>query len=547
MTPNNLLARINTGAVSAAPPKAVPPGLPTVDQAAGAAHPAGVPVWILNLLAAYPWLPYAVLLLAVLLAVILLVVLPWPTGLIAAIVVAGALIYLFWLLQRWASGDAPAQTISEANQTPASVDQLPNSPDFVLGDPGSTFRPSTGATDSPTAVRFKGALRDWYTLLTAGNAAALRPPLVPLDLTGMTSALIAALDPRITIQRRGLSLIAIPPWIRDLVGETFDEVMAYPKIDLPMYVPLKKPIELLLPNINLIAPNSITLIETNQKFIEAYMVGLNHEFGRKLLWRGYPTDQRGSYFRQFWDVRGFIDSEGLSHDPLKEKLYDIPELHRWSRSSNLGDHNNRASPGETGEQAILVIRGELLKKYPTAVIFAQHALWTQTNGKNDPDQARQLDELKPEEEQNPPRAKIRPPLYEAKADPDIYFFGFDLTVPEAKGGKNPGDDAGWFFVIKERPGEPRFGLEISRPGALKIFDELTWDDALPGAAPGQFLSAGSLAAVGLPTVSSTNDPEKDQNADDRTVDAAPPSSARWAYLLFRAPVMVAVHADEMLA
>jgi len=25
------------------------------------------------------------------------------------------------------------------------------------------------------------------------------------------------------------------------------------------------------------------------------------------------------------------------------------------------------------------------------------------------------------------------------------------------------------------------------------------------------------------------------------------SSARWAYLLFRAPVLVAVHADEMLA
>ena len=60
--------------------------------------------------------------------------------------------------------------------------------------------------------------------------------------------------------------------------------MAYPKIDLPMYEPLKAiSIELFLPNINLIAPDSITLIETNQRFIEAYMVGLNDEFGRKLL------------------------------------------------------------------------------------------------------------------------------------------------------------------------------------------------------------------------------------------------------------------------
>ena len=42
------------------------------------------------------------------------------------------------------------------------------------------------------------------------------------------------------------------------------------------------------------------------------MVGLNHEFARKLLWREYPTDQRGSYFRQFWDPGTYHDSEDLS-------------------------------------------------------------------------------------------------------------------------------------------------------------------------------------------------------------------------------------------
>src|SRR5262249_58603291 len=95
-------------------------------------------------------------------------------------------------------------------------------------------------------------------------------------------------------------------------------------------------------------------------------------------------------------------------------------------------------------------------------------------------------------EQTPPRTKIRTPLFEAKADPDIYFFGFDLSITEAKGqsGQNPNDDAGWFFVIKERPGEPRFGLELSRSGPLKVFDQLTWEDALPGGTAGPVLSAG---------------------------------------------------------
>ena len=547
VTPNNLLTRVNAGAVTPAPPKTIPPGLPTVNQAAGAAHPQGVPTGILNALAAYPWLPYALLIVALLLAVVLVAAVPFPAGLIAAVVVGGALAGGAVMLLLWRQADAPAQTIAETNQTPASVDALPKSPNFVLVDPGSMFRPTTGTTDSPTAARFKSALRDWYTLLAGSNAAAVRPPLVTFDLARMTGSLVAALNPRIAIPRRGLAQIAIPPWISVLIGDTFDEVMAYPKIDLPMYEPLKKKsIELLLPNINLVAPNSITLIETNQKFIESYMVGLNHEFARKLLWRGYPTDQRGSYFRQFWDVRSYIDSEGLSHDALKEKLYDIPELHRWPAGSNLGDHNNRAS--QPGEQAVLVIRGELLKKYPTAVIFAQHALWDHTNGKIDPGKPRLLDELAKGEEQNPPRSKIRSPLYEAKADPDIYFFGFDLTIPEAKGGPGENEnDAGWFFVIKERPGEPRFGLELTRTDPLEVFDELIWDDARPGIQAGDFLAASNLASVTLPTVTHSDEPEMAQNADDRTVNGAAISSARWAYLLFRAPIMVAIHADDMLS
>src|SRR5262249_7102979 len=244
--------------------------------------------------------------------------------------------------------------------------------------------------------------------------------------SAVTTSLVTAVDPSVTIPKRGLSLITIPPWIRELIGDDFNEVMAYPKIDLPMYAPLKEiSAELFLPNINLIAANSITLVETNQPFIEAYMVGLNHEFARKLLWREYPTDQRGSYFRQFWDVDSYIDSEGLSTDPLKEKLYDIPEIHRWAPTSGLGDHNNRAAPGTHDPQAVLVIRGELLKKYPNAMIYAQHAVWPIRDGQVDHTVPRDLVPLTPAEELQPPHDKVRSPLYEAKVDPDIYFFGFD--------------------------------------------------------------------------------------------------------------------------
>ncbi len=313
-----------------------------------------------------------------------------------------------------------------------------------------------------------------------------------------------------------------------------------------MYQPLKKiSDELFLPNVNLISQNSITILETNQKFIESYMVGLNHEFSRELLWREYPTDQRGSTFRQFWDARSALDTEGLSAEDLKEKLRDIPKLHRWPRRSALGGHDHREKPGGNEEELVLAIRGELLKKYPNAVIYAHHAAWQMTNGKIDPAKERTLEQLTPAEELKPPPTKLLTPLYEARVDPDITFFGFDLTVPRARGasGEHPNDEAGWFFVIKERPGEPRFGFDIESSLPIQTVNDVGWD-VVGGAgfAPANALQPLNLAPLGAADIEKTS-----QRDDDvKFLATAGVSSARWAYILYQAPVMVAVHAAEML-
>ncbi len=551
VTADNLLSRVNAGTVSAAPPKQPPQDAPTVDGFATAAEtaaqsaPTGLPGWVTTLLNTPGCGPQTLLVIAALIVIEIILSLPLRRALkLAASFGAAVLVVYQWLKQAQTTGQSAA-ALTETGQTPASVAELPDSPNFQIVLPVSaTPAPTIGTTDSATATRFKAALTDSYTLLQASREVA--PDFEPqtLALPQLTDKLIAGCEPVTVIPRRALSYIAIPAWIAGQLTESFGEVMAYPKIDLPMYEPLKeRSIELLLPNINLISENSITLVETNQKFIESYMVGLNHEFARTLLWREYPTDQRGSYFRQFWDVRSYIDSEGLSGDPLKEKLYDIPQLHTWPLTSALGTHNNREATGQTGEQAVLVIRGELLKKYPTAVIYAQRAAWVMKDGQIDTSQPRTL-----VDNDDPPMTDpsvVRSPLYEAKADPDIYFFGFDLTIAQAKGdsGQHPGDDPGWFFVIRERPGEPRFGLELDA-GTLEVFDDLTWDDAQPGGQPGDFLDSGSLAHVTL----STADPQMaTQRAEDLEVDSAAVSAARWAYLLYRAPIMVAVHADQMLS
>jgi len=562
--PRDLVMRLNAGQITPAPPKTTPAGLQTEQVLADQVQPPPEPAWLADLLRRYPWLPIATLILAALL--ILPALLAAPPLLVALGVVAAAGLLLLWGRMREIQRrlDQP-QIFADGAQTPDIVDRAPKSPDFRITEPGDAFRPTVGAVDSPEGVRFKSALKDVYAVDVAARAAAYQPPRQSLALGRITQATVATLHPDRSLPRLILDRILLPDRFFDrFKAERFDEVMNYPRFDLPMYKPLVDlSKEYFLPNINLIEPDSITLLETNQKFIEAYMVGLNHEMARELLWREYPTDQRGSYFRQFWDVSSYLPETGEDLATLKERLRDIPELHHWTPESALGDHDNREVGGAKEEELVLVIRGELLKKYPTAVIYAHLAKWQMKKNPDGPGEVidnskeRDLADIPPGMEDAPPRTIVKTPLYSAKIDPDIYFFGFDLTAEVAKGsdGSHPGDEdkPGWFFVIKERPGEPRFGLDLGGPNATKhTWNDLSWEDVAPGVLEGGFLQiTNATTPIGLTQPTDTSQAEFDEElaqykedkqvAWNKDVDAAD-----LAYVLYQVPVMVAVHANEML-
>ena len=540
-TAGQILTRVASGTLRPAPPKEPPAGATSVDDAAGAITPTETPPWIRDLLTRYPWLRFAPL--ALLVIAVLIALLPGPIiALVVAVVLAGPLIALYLRLERWQRGLALAASIREDRQTPAAVDALPTVPNFVISRPDSGFTPRAGSTDSAEATRFKAALRDAYTFT---SVAFPEPPRAPLELPALAGAVVTAIDPQVTIPARIRGTVTIPPWILDdLVGD-FTPVMAYPVLDEPMYKPLADiSSELFLPHINLIPPNSLTLLEANQAFIEAYMVGLNHEMGRELLWREYPTDQRGSYFRQFWDVSLALPAAPTPAD--RERLRDIPEIHRWSPQSALGQHDQRATQGEEA-LLVLVIRGELLKRYPRTVIYAHKAQWhRRRDGLLDASAERELVELTPADEQSLPPAKIRNPLFEAKVDPDITFLGFALDAQEARGGTTAEQDPGWFFVIKERPGEPRFGLD-EVPGdqvpRLVNWDNLAWKHI--GTPPGGVIHLDeTLSFVPYdPGLDQENKPDPEDAQASWRPDT---NAAELAYMLYRVPVLVAVHASRML-
>ena len=194
-------------------------------------------------------------------------------------------------------------------------------------------------------------------------------PLV--DIPALTSATLAKITPT-NAYKSMLSKMVI--WGKGVKVPPVDDMlpaMAYPDFPAPTYKLLvDRDKELLLPNLELIPPNTFSLLRTNQKFIESYLVGLNYEMGRELLWREYPTDMRGSYFRQFWDVKGIITPTTSSEDA--EALKDIAPIHTWGKDNPLGRNNARDKEGDS-EQLVFVVRGDLLKKFPNTLIYAQKA------------------------------------------------------------------------------------------------------------------------------------------------------------------------------
>jgi hypothetical protein len=507
------------------------------------------------------------LFLVILIILFLILTLASTVVIAAGLAFAAILLFIWQRFSTWTNELKTADLIDTAKLTPAMVDQMPSSSDFKLVSYKNNAAISTGGTvDNENSKRFKSALKDMAELFQYTEAD--KPVVVPdkmINVAEIAKITLENIRPEKTLPAWIKQQVRFPSWIKDQLNEGFVEAMAYPKINTPMYAPLRDiSSELFLPNIELIEHNSITLLETNQKFIESYMVGLNHEFSRELLWREYPTDQRGSYFRQFWDVSTVLQDPALAGKTEQEKrepYYDIPPLHRWKRASKLGEHDNRQPSNEPPkEEVVLVIRGELLKKYPNAVIYAHKAEWTKNDaGQPDLTQPRGLMNDAEGDKEKPDKRFVQLPLYRADAAPDITFFGFDLTVDVAAGESNPTtpDDmlnAGWFFVIKERPGETRFGLDIESADIeqeLITWNDLHWGKVLPGVDQGVIdVSKVNALPDRLDTFFKADDEGqafKTQYHDDKNVKwDTELDAASLAYILYQVPIMVCVHASEML-
>lgn len=318
--------------------------------------------------------------------------------------------------------------------------------------------------------------------------------------------------------------------------ETLYAPLAYPVFDDAMYEKVKElGTDYLVPNLKLMPNNCITLLNTNRAFVEAFLVGLNVEMGRELRWREFPTDERGSYFRQFWDVRGLMNDPAVDAQEFK----DIKPVHEWEENGgdNIGTHH----PANNSEPLVLAIRGGLIQAFPNAMIYAVKA-----EEYTEPDEGG----IEIPFEVEPPSVwpkrltlgsdigDIVSPIFGGKIKPDITLKGFNLTYEDVLGKADSGE-WGYFFVIKEVTGELRFGLDDFQPPTPPPPPAKTWSD----------LSWGHINNLGenSPFLTDVNKHTSLVHLDSTfNRDGWGANSAKMAQIFSQKPVMIAIHAREML-
>ncbi|HEV3287845.1 MAG TPA: hypothetical protein VG123_02510, partial [Streptosporangiaceae bacterium] len=221
----------------------------------------------------------------------------------------------------------------------------------------------------------------------------------------------------------------------------------------------------------------------------------------------------GTFFGRFWDGR---DSTGAP-------TYDITDISAWTADSDLGSH----SPAAGGELVVLLWRGELVRRFPHVTIYAAPAVPAGTDSRT-VDLTQRID-----------------PLFSGTLGGDSAFAGFPFTIQAAMGGNG---SLGMYFVFQEHPAAPRFGLTLAKDPANfgvppDTWSDLDWAATVPDQAHYDALTyldtsrASPLWNISRPDTTATGAPRHQWGV----------SAAHMAHINYQPPVLVAIHADVLLA
>jgi hypothetical protein len=272
-----------------------------------------------------------------------------------------------------------------------------------------------------------------------------RPHRRPVHLDALSDALYTALDPRrddaparlrVCARLSGVDCTRLVP-VEYAIG-----------LDFPTWELLRQyDKEWLLPGVGALEMDTITALQTNPAFIDAYMVGVNSQFMSEMRWRDLAVDRTSTPLRMFW---------GQVNYATQAREADIEPLAEWAKApaNPIGDLSHQSiQPSDpanaSGSRLVIVFRSDLFRRYPATLVYLVRP---KTPPEQDP-QELYLDELLKQTPDLTHAANARAdreffgPIFAGTITPQITFFAFDVA-PEKL-------DQYW-LVLDEPPAELRF-------------------------------------------------------------------------------------------
>ncbi len=192
-----------------------------------------------------------------------------------------------------------------------------------------------------------------------------------------------------------------------------------PELDLPLWSFLaKRSPDWMLPGAGDLDMHEVVALGTNPAFVDAYLVGVNHQVLGELRWRNIPVRSGWSPLRKFWQ--------------RKSGDCDVDPIRHWSQTDPLGALSH--SEANPNEEAVILFRTTLFRRYPNTVVYLYRD--DDAGDWNHPDPDTALD---------PSRREY--PTFTGSIGRDIAFFGFAVA---------PTAVANYWVVLEEPPAGYRF-------------------------------------------------------------------------------------------
>jgi hypothetical protein len=354
---------------------------------------------------------------------------------------------------------------------------------FQLGEnaPGGTFEYYGRVLENDTAQRqFIAALRQKLRLCmsdaTCGNLTAPlelgegdsfcvqilvalpppppRPAKQPIGLGRLSDLIYDTLDPRKEDAPARIRLCSRLKGIdcSRLIPPEFPIGLNFPTWDL-----LKKyDQEWLLPGASSLEKDSITALQTNPAFIDAFMVGINTQFMSEMRWRDLAVERTCTPLRMFWGQVNFA---------TQQREADILPLAEWAKATGdpIGALSHQSiqpddPANQSGSRLVIAFRSDLFRRYPSTLVYLVKTppgatVETLTDPILDPllKAPPQLDKPQAIPEAGTDQwRKDRVyfgPIFSGVITPELTFFAFDVMSSEL--------DQYW-LVLDEPPAELRF-------------------------------------------------------------------------------------------